>query len=69
MWVWTAKGKTRRKGKGRWRFIRDRADLRIVARIRAGLGDLPWLREPTEHDQNPVGGEPAYQPNRPSSVP
>ncbi|MFC4508480.1 MULTISPECIES: hypothetical protein [Streptomyces] len=35
VWVWTEKSKTRRKGKGRWRFIRDRADLRIVTRVRA----------------------------------
>lgn len=62
VWVWTAKSKTRRKGKGWWRFIRDRADLRIVAWARAWLGDL---REPSEHHQNPVGGEPAYQPNKP----
>ncbi|MEV7383634.1 tyrosine-type recombinase/integrase [Streptomyces lydicus] len=65
VWVWTAKSKTRRKGKGRWRFIRDRDDLRIVARVRAWLADLRELREPTEHNQNPPGGDPAYQPNKP----
>ncbi|WP_234021902.1 tyrosine-type recombinase/integrase [Streptomyces sp. Amel2xE9] len=65
VWVWTAKSKTRRKGKGRWRFIRDREDLRVVARVKAWLADLRELREPTEHDQNPAGGEPAYQPNKP----
>ncbi|MEU4038723.1 hypothetical protein [Streptomyces collinus] len=65
VWVWTAKSKTRRKGKGRWRFIRDRADLQIVARVRGWLADLRELREPTEHDQNPAGGEPAYLPIKP----
>ncbi|MFP1628869.1 hypothetical protein ACLB9X_27680 [Streptomyces sp. 5K101] len=65
VWVWTAKSKTRRNGKGRWRFIRDRADLRIVARVRAWLADLRELREPTEHDQNPTDGEPAYLPTKP----
>ncbi|MEW2417553.1 tyrosine-type recombinase/integrase [Streptomyces sp. NPDC046866] len=65
VWVWTAKSKTRRKGKGRWRFIRDRADLRIVARMRAWLADLRELFEPTQRDQNPASGEPAYQPNKP----
>ncbi|NEA53553.1 tyrosine-type recombinase/integrase [Streptomyces sp. SID13666] len=42
VWVWTAKSKTRRKG-GRWRFIRDRADLKVVARVRAWLADLRAL--------------------------
>ncbi|MFI8265306.1 hypothetical protein [Streptomyces sp. NPDC085665] len=65
VWVWTAKSKTRRSGKGRWRFIRDRPDLRITARVRAWLADLRELFEPTAHDQNPVGGEPAYQPAKP----
>ncbi|WP_338675865.1 tyrosine-type recombinase/integrase [Streptomyces sp. SCSIO 30461] len=65
VWVWTAKSKTRRKGKGRWRFIRDRDDLRIVARVRAWLADLREMREPTEHDQNPADGEPAYLPTKP----
>ncbi|MEW1657925.1 hypothetical protein [Streptomyces sp. NPDC093707] len=65
VWVWTAKSKTRRKGNGRWRFIRDRADLRIVARVRAWLADLRELREPTATDQNPADGETAYQPNKP----
>ncbi|MEU5090412.1 tyrosine-type recombinase/integrase [Streptomyces sp. NPDC021356] len=65
VWVWTAKSKTRRKGNGRWRFIRDRADLQIVARVRAWLADLRELREPTEHEQNPAGGEPAYLPAKP----
>ncbi|WP_326594209.1 hypothetical protein [Streptomyces sp. NBC_01294] len=65
VWVWTAMSKTRRKGKGRWRFIRDRADLQIVARARAWIADLRELREPTEHDQNPASGEPAYQPTKP----
>ncbi|MGW1617221.1 hypothetical protein ACWCQZ_49465 [Streptomyces sp. NPDC002285] len=65
VWVWTAKSKTRRKGKGRWRFIRDRADLRIVARVRAWLADLRELREPTEHDQNPADSEPTYLPAKP----
>lgn len=65
VYVWTAKSKTRRKGKGRWKFIRDREDLKVVARVTAWLADLRELREPTEHDQNPIGGEPAYQPNKP----
>lgn len=65
VYVWTAKSKTRRKGIGRWRFIRDREDLRVIARVSAWLADLRELREPTEHDQNPAGGEPAYQPNKP----
>ncbi|MFD9081709.1 tyrosine-type recombinase/integrase [Streptomyces erythrochromogenes] len=65
VWVWTAKSKTRRTGNGRWRFIRDREDLQIVARVRAWLTDLRVLFEPTEHDQNPPSGEPAYQPNKP----
>lgn len=68
VWVWTAKSKTRRKGNGRWRFVRDRADLRIVARVRAWLGDLRELREPDPDNpraQNPAHGEPAYQPNKP----
>lgn len=65
VWVWTAKSKTRRSGKGRWRFIRDRPDLRIVARVRAWLTDLREQFEPTPRDQNPAGGEPAYLPNKP----
>jgi hypothetical protein len=43
VWVFTAKSKTRRKGEGRWRFIRDRPDLQIVRRILAWLGDLREL--------------------------
>ncbi|MEU3098142.1 tyrosine-type recombinase/integrase [Streptomyces sp. NPDC006967] len=65
VWVWTAMSKTRRKGRGRWRFVRDRADLRTVARVRAWLADLRELREPTAHQQNPPGGEPAYLPAKP----
>ncbi|WP_051774677.1 tyrosine-type recombinase/integrase [Streptomyces sp. NRRL S-237] len=65
VWVWTAMSKTRRRGKGRWRFIRDRADLQIVARTRAWLADLRELCEPTATDQNPLLGEPAYLPNKP----
>lgn len=65
VWVWTAMSKTRRKGKGRWRFIRDREDLQVVARVTAWLADLRELREPTEHEQNPLGGESAYLPNKP----
>ncbi|MDL5199537.1 tyrosine-type recombinase/integrase [Streptomyces sp. ALI-76-A] len=65
VWVWTAMSKTRRKGKGRWRFIRDRADLQFVARVRAWLADLRELCEPTEHDQNPAVGESAYLPTKP----
>lgn len=65
VWVWTAMSKTRRKGNGRWRFIRDRADLQIIARVRAWLADLRELREPTATDQNPVDGQDAYQPTKP----
>ncbi|MGW4509228.1 tyrosine-type recombinase/integrase [Streptomyces sp. NPDC004436] len=65
VWVCTAKSQTCRIGKGRWRFIRDREDLRIVARVRAWLANLRELFESTKHDQNPPGGEPAYQPNKP----
>lgn len=43
VWVYTAKSKTRRDGEGKWRFIRDRADLQIVWRVRAWLGDLRKL--------------------------
>jgi hypothetical protein len=50
VYVWTAKSKTRRKGKGRWKFIRDREDLKVVARVTAWLADLRELREPTEHE-------------------
>ncbi|MFC4506555.1 MULTISPECIES: hypothetical protein [Streptomyces] len=42
VWVFTAKTKTRRKGKGKWRFIRDRADLQVVRRVRAWIA---YLRE------------------------
>lgn len=42
--------------------VRDRDDLRIIARVRAWLADL---REPTEHHQNMPGGKPAYQQNKP----
>lgn len=65
VWVWTAMSKTRRTGRGRWRFVRDRADLRTVARVRAWLADLRELREPVARDQNPVDGEPAYLPAKP----
>lgn len=65
VWVWTAMSKTRRTGRGRWRFVRDRADLRTVARVRAWLADLRELREPVAQDQNPVDGEPAYLPAKP----
>ncbi|GAA3122633.1 hypothetical protein GCM10020254_82140 [Streptomyces goshikiensis] len=65
VWVWTAKSKTRRSGKGRWRFIRDRPDLQITARVRAWLADLRELSEPTAGHQNPAGGESAYLPNKP----
>ncbi|MFF4188204.1 hypothetical protein ACFYZ9_33915 [Streptomyces sp. NPDC001691] len=67
VWVFTAKSKTRRKGKGRWRFIRDRPDLKIIARVTAWLGDLRELREPGigRGQQNPVDGEAAYQPAKP----
>jgi len=65
VYVWTAKSKTRRKGKGRWKFIRDREDLKVVARVTAWLADLRELREPTEHDQNPADGGSAYLPNKP----
>ncbi|AYV32897.1 hypothetical protein EES41_39685 (plasmid) [Streptomyces sp. ADI95-16] len=47
------------------RESQNRPDLRIVARVRAWLADLRELFEPTQHDQNPAGGEPAYQPNKP----
>ncbi|MER7056562.1 hypothetical protein [Streptomyces sp. NPDC000351] len=63
VWVWTAKSKTRRKGKGRRRFVRDRADLQIVP-ARGPGSDLRELREPSEHDQNPADGEPAYLPTK-----
>ncbi|MFJ8301268.1 hypothetical protein ACIQ9R_35955 [Streptomyces sp. NPDC094447] len=63
--VWTSKSKTRRKGNGRWRFIRDREDLRLVARVRAWLADLRELREPSATEQNPADGESAYLPNKP----
>ncbi|MFI2428439.1 tyrosine-type recombinase/integrase [Streptomyces sp. NPDC018955] len=43
VWVFSAKTKTRRKGKGKWRFIRDRADLQTVRRVRAWLADLREL--------------------------
>jgi hypothetical protein len=43
VWVFTAKSKTRRKGKGKWRFIRDREDLQTVRRVRAWLTDLREL--------------------------
>ncbi|OAH10869.1 phage integrase family protein [Streptomyces jeddahensis] len=43
VWVFTAKSKTRRKGKGKWRFIRDRQDLQTVRRARAWLADLREL--------------------------
>ncbi|MFE1270541.1 hypothetical protein [Streptomyces sp. NPDC058758] len=63
--VWTSKSKTRRKGNGRWRFIRDREDLRLVARVRAWLADLRELCEPSATEQNPADGESAYLPNKP----
>ncbi|MEU8502349.1 hypothetical protein AB0C86_37390 [Streptomyces lavendulae] len=65
VYVWTAESKTRGKGIGRWRFIRDRPDLRLVTRVRAWLDGLRELSEPTEHDQNPADGEPAYLPDKP----
>ncbi|MGW0576476.1 tyrosine-type recombinase/integrase [Streptomyces sp. NPDC002920] len=43
VWVFTAKTKTRRKGKGKWLFIRDRADLQVVRRVRAWIADLREL--------------------------
>ncbi|MFV5997640.1 tyrosine-type recombinase/integrase [Streptomyces sp. NPDC056231] len=43
VWIYTAKSKTRRDGEGKWRFIRDRADLQIVRRVRAWLGNLREL--------------------------
>ncbi|GHB14439.1 hypothetical protein GCM10010330_80160 [Streptomyces tendae] len=60
---------TRRKGKGRWRFIRDGADLQIVVRVRAWLADLRELRKPTEYGQNPpTASSPTFRPSR-ASVP
>ncbi|MEU4213687.1 hypothetical protein AB0F13_27545 [Streptomyces sp. NPDC026206] len=41
--MFTAKSKTRRDGTGKWRFIRDRADLQIVRRVRAWMQDLVEL--------------------------
>ncbi|GLV88371.1 hypothetical protein Slala03_80600 [Streptomyces lavendulae subsp. lavendulae] len=65
VYVWTAESKARGKGIGRRRFIRDRPDLRLVTRVRAWLDGLRELSEPTEHDQNPADGEPAYLPDKP----
>ncbi|MDX3321148.1 hypothetical protein PV415_30015 [Streptomyces sp. ME03-5684b] len=42
-----------------------RADLQIIARVRAWLADLRELREPTEYGQIPADGESAYLPAKP----
>ncbi|MEW1700749.1 hypothetical protein [Streptomyces sp. NPDC091278] len=65
IFVHTMLTKTRRKGIGFWRFIRDRPDLQVVTRVRAWLADLRELNEPSDTEQNPADGTPAYRPNAP----